>query len=47
MKKLTQEEFEKRVDVLQESQYEILGQYKGKRKKIKIRCKKCGLTWGL
>lgn len=45
MKKLTQEEFEKRVDVLQESQYEILGQYKGKRKKIKIRCKKCGLTW--
>lgn len=45
MKKLTQDEFEKRIDVLQESQYEVLGQYKGKRKKIKIRCKKCGLTW--
>lgn len=45
MKRLTQGEFIEHVNKLQDNQYKILSEYKGKRKPIKIQCKICGLTW--
>ena len=41
MKKITQEEFEKRVGNVQHGQYEVLGKYKNQTSKIKVKCLYC------
>lgn len=45
MKKLTQKEVQKRIDIKQEGQYELLGNYKNKDSKVLIRCRICGIEW--
>lgn len=40
MQKLTQEEFQKRIDKNSNNLYEVVSEYKGKGKKVKLRCKK-------
>lgn len=46
-KRLTQEEFEKRIKEQGNGEFEILGDYNGRRKKVKTRHVKCGHVWGL
>lgn len=46
-KRLTQEEFEKRVKEQGNGEFEILGEYKGRRKKVRAMHLKCGHEWGM
>lgn len=47
MKKITQEEFEKRVENVQHGQYEVLGKYKNQTSKIKVKCLYCSKVMDL
>ncbi|TSO25288.1 hypothetical protein [Lactobacillus sp. LL6] len=47
MKRLTQEEFERRVDKIQHSQYKILEKYINRNTKIKVKCLKCSKIMSL
>jgi len=44
---LSQEEFEKRISITFNDTIEILSDYKGKRKDIELKCKKCGYQWNV
>ena len=45
VRKLTQEEFENRVKENSKGNINVLGNYKNKRTKVKVECKKCGYIW--
>ncbi|MFR1850747.1 MAG: DUF2726 domain-containing protein [Clostridium sp.] len=45
VRRLTQEEFESRVKENSEGNIKVLGNYKNKRTKVKVKCEKCGYIW--